>query len=203
MSWVQILNADYAWKWSIFPHFATPLYYAATFGLSGTVDSIIKTGVDLDAPGSRYGGTALHGAAYRQHPLAVKILLNAGADPNKADFNKVTPLHTAATLQNLEIVDMLLKHGAQIDALDNANESPLDWAQKSGHTKAHQMLLGITSNLDPNSNTPTSQTGIWRESNETIPYFPDFYAKRSGLEGSIILTVEIDGNDNTLTQLGT
>ena len=85
----QVLNADYNVKWDVYPRHATSLYYAASFGLAEIVEALIGTGAELNAPGSRFGGTALHAAALREHIPVMKLLLEAGSDPGRADFNHV------------------------------------------------------------------------------------------------------------------
>jgi hypothetical protein len=169
MTWVQILNADYTFKWNVYPRHATSLYYAATFGLAEAVQSLIQLGVDLDAVGSRFGGTALHGAVYRLHLPVVEILLKTGADATKADFNKVTPLHTASTLHSTEIIDALLRYGARINAVDEAGETPLEWARKSGQVEAQNLLLGLPVNSSPEI-CPQVDSSVWKASRATMAF---------------------------------
>jgi ankyrin repeat protein len=158
--------------------------------LTQVAHSLLETGVDIDAPGSRFGGTALHGAAYRQHLPVVELLLDAGAVVTKADFNKITPLHTAATLDDVDIISALLNHGAKTDALDEAGETPLDWAKKSGQIEAESLMLGLPTHSEPEIYRKLDDV-VWRESKATIPYFPNIYEQRSGLEASTIIKVEI------------
>jgi ankyrin repeat protein len=65
------------------------------------VERLIKIGVNLNAAGSRFGGSALDAAIIRHHMGVVKLLLDAGADPSQADFNRATPLHTAVVVERL------------------------------------------------------------------------------------------------------
>jgi hypothetical protein len=157
MSWVQVLNADYSFKWDIYPRHATSLYYAASFGLSETVETLINSGADLNAPGSRFGGTALHGAVLRYHIPVMKLLLEAGADPSRADFNGVTPLHTAVAYGNVEVISMLLKFGASKDALDGVGETPYDWAETAGWSESRNLLLGLTAKTGGNARETSQQ----------------------------------------------
>src|SRR5205823_3020122 len=120
----------------------TSLYYAASFGLAEIVEALINTGAELNAPGSRFGGTALHAAALREHIPVMKLLLEAGADPGRGDFNHVTPLHTAAMYGNPEVVSMLLQFGAPKDAADGVGETPYDLAVQTGQVESQNLLLG-------------------------------------------------------------
>ena len=125
MSWVQILNAlpglgkDATTAWASYPTAATPLYYASSFGLSRAVAALIATGVDLDAAASRFGGTALHGAVVRHHLPVIELLLAAGADATKSDFNSMAPLHTAVWHGEDKIASLLMKHGAIWSGVDD------------------------------------------------------------------------------------
>jgi hypothetical protein len=70
---------------------ARPLYYAASYGLTETVRSLVKAGVKLDECAGRYRGTALHAAVWRKQPAILDILLDAGADPTIKDYNGASP----------------------------------------------------------------------------------------------------------------
>jgi hypothetical protein len=97
---------------------------------------------DLDNPGSRFGGTALHGATLREHTAVMRLLLEAGANPSHADFNQVAPLHTAARIGNAEVLSLLLEFGAAKDTPDSLGETPCDWAVQSGKEASLRLLLG-------------------------------------------------------------
>lgn len=143
MSWVQVINAQPISHWDFYPRYATPLYYAASFGLTAMVERLIKSGVDLDAPGSRFGGTALHAAIIRHHADVIKLLLEAGANPSKADSNRATPLHTAAAYGKVDAAAKLLEFGASKDAVDDDGETPYDWATWAGQIECQHLLLGL------------------------------------------------------------
>ena len=68
----------------------TSLYYAASYGLYHTVQSLISCGVDLNVRAGRFGGTAYHAACWRQHPEIVRLLLDAGIDTEIRDANGMT-----------------------------------------------------------------------------------------------------------------
>ncbi|CAM1511169.1 Fc.00g086820.m01.CDS01 [Cosmosporella sp. VM-42] len=83
-SWVQILlETD-----SLEPIRRTqPLYYAASFNMLSVLKILLqpKLGVDLDRSGGRFGSTALFVAIWRGNVEAAKLLIEAGADPEKLD----------------------------------------------------------------------------------------------------------------------
>lgn len=145
MSWVQILNSSWIFKANEFPRHATSLYYASSFGLNDVVEELLRKGADVNSPGSRFGGTALHGATLREHTAIMKMLLEAGANPSQADFNTVAPLHTAARIGNAEVISLLLESGAAKDAQDTLGQTPCDWALQSGKEASRALLLGMES----------------------------------------------------------
>ncbi|RYP61232.1 hypothetical protein DL770_009837 [Monosporascus sp. CRB-9-2] len=186
----HVINADNPFSWDFYPRHATNLYYAATFGLADMVKALIDSNTPLDSPGSRYGGTALHGAVYRLHRPVVELLLKAGADINRPDFLGVSPLHTAATLGSLDLIKLMLRYSADATALDGMGESPIDWAEKSGQLNISECLQGSAAIDETAAENPESDT-FWRASKKTIPYFPDFHCRRSGVECSLVLKVQI------------
>lgn len=159
MSWVQILNARHG-TYDFYPNPTTTLYYASTFGLTEAVEAlllnpeVVKT--SLNAPGSRFGGTALHGAVLREKLPEMKLLLRAGADPNQADWNLISPLHTAAGYGNAEVIQMLLEHGASRDARDFENKTPLDHAIR-GANPVSISLLSVASDSQSHPHDPHQQ----------------------------------------------
>lgn len=63
---------------------------------------------------------AIHQAVANGNIADVKVLLNAGVDPNLRTTiqGEFTPLHIAAKLSRRAIVALLLDHGAEIDICD-------------------------------------------------------------------------------------
>lgn len=144
MSWIQVLNAgssSNSSNWSSYPKHATPLYYAASFGLLHVTQKLIDQDVDLNAPGSRYGGTPLHGAVCRNQIPIIRALLEAGAEVGKSDWDEVTPLHTAAAEGYVECVKLLLEFGADKNALDRGGEKPVDWAMNAEQKECRDLLV--------------------------------------------------------------
>jgi ankyrin repeat protein len=172
MSWVQAINADDSSQWYFYPHHATPLYYSASFGLTEMVRGLIEIGVNLNSPGSRFGGTALHAAVIRHHTDVVKLLLEAGADSNQGDNNRATPLHTAAGHGKEDLVGLLLEYGADKEAMDEIGETAYDWAVWAGHVGCQHLLLGVVMETEEIAKAAHKQkSNVWLDWERSSPNF--------------------------------
>ena len=56
--------------------------------------------------------------------VAIRLLLDGGADPNSTDEDKDTPLHYACSSGNEEIIRLLLSKGADPTASDGLGRTP-------------------------------------------------------------------------------
>lgn len=188
LSWVQVLNARRIDQWDEWPRQATALYYASSFGLHSIVQALIQSGSVINAPASRFGGTALHGATLREHVNVMKVLLDAGADPDKPDFNLIAPLHTAVFWGNKEVVSILLRHGASPSLKGAHDESPLDWAGNDSRIK--QMLLDSKDQSAPEDPT-------WTTAAELRQHFQGSRPGMSSFEALDIMSFQLGGESRT------
>jgi uncharacterized protein len=62
---------------------------------------------------------------------AVKLLLDKGADVNRADLAGVTVLHVAAREGELDLIKLLVDRGAKLDRKDEYDKTPLDWTAET------------------------------------------------------------------------
>ena len=94
---------------------------------------LIERGAEVDAFGRGWmTGTALHSAASRLQSDVVRILLEAGANPDVRQSAGWTPLHAAAMNGDLASTEALLGAGADPAAENDEGRSVADLASESG-----------------------------------------------------------------------
>jgi uncharacterized protein len=111
----------------------TALHFAAFFGRYEAAALLIERGAEVDAFGRGWmTGTAMHSAVSRLQSDVVRILLEAGANPNVRQSAGWTPLHAAAMNGDLASVELLLASGAEPTATNDEGRSVIDLAEESG-----------------------------------------------------------------------
>jgi uncharacterized protein len=111
----------------------TALHFAAFFGRFEAAALLIGRGAEVDAFGRGWmTGTAMHSAVSRLQSDVVRILLEAGANPNVRQSAGWTPLHAAAMNGDLTSVELLLASGAEPTATNDEGRSVIDLATESG-----------------------------------------------------------------------
>ncbi len=91
------------------------------------VEQLIEAKADVNKARTD-GETALHRAADKGYPGAVRMLLAAGADTTKRDTYKRTPLHNAVINNHLNTAYLLLGARASKQAFDEEDKRPTDYA---------------------------------------------------------------------------
>ena len=129
---------------------------AAYFGHWRLCEFLVENGADVNHPDPTSGETPLHAALCTPNrpafELVVKVLLAAGADPNRPTKPGIptgafmrdcrtkgeTPLHRAAAFASEQVLDLLLGACANREARDMNGDTPLSWA--SWHTRPDSVL---------------------------------------------------------------
>ncbi|MES2525348.1 MAG: ankyrin repeat domain-containing protein [Gemmatimonadota bacterium] len=129
---------------------------AAYFGHWRLCEFLIEQGADVNRPNRLSGETPLHAALCKPnrpaYELVVRVLLAAGADPNRRTMPDAetggfmrdcrtrgeTPLHRAAAFGSESTIQLLLDAGADRTLRDTHGDSPLGWA--SWHTRPDNIL---------------------------------------------------------------
>jgi uncharacterized protein len=111
----------------------TALHFAAFFGRYEAAALLVQRGAEVDAFGRGWmTGTPLHSAVSRLQSDVVRILIDAGANPNVRQSAGWTPLHAAAANGDIASVDLLLDAGADPTATNDEGRSVSDLASESG-----------------------------------------------------------------------
>ncbi|CAI5462190.1 unnamed protein product [Closterium sp. Yama58-4] len=116
---------------------------AAKAGDAAAVKQLLAGGgVDINLPSpERSGWTALHLAAFYEHPEVVQVLLAAGADTEARNNTGNTPLQFACLKGNLDVARMLLDAGADLYATSDDKGNALEYAQEWGTEEMVDFLL--------------------------------------------------------------
>lgn len=140
------------------------LLTALAFGYLATAEVLARCGAPLDnlaavaglgrvedtarllpAADSHSRHIALALAAQHGHAPVVRLLLDAGENPNRYNpdgyHSHSTPLHQAVGSNHMDVVRLLVERGARLDIQDTVYRgTPLDWAVYGGRTAIAEYL---------------------------------------------------------------
>ena len=74
-------------------------------------------------------------------PDLIRLMLEKGADANRAAPTGRTPLMDAASKGDVEIVQLLLSHGADVATKSNEGATALREAKRKGHQDIADLLI--------------------------------------------------------------
>ena len=139
-----------------------PIFHQIVLGLS-SIDlekQLELSTADIDAVDDQ-GLTALCWAANTGNVLSIKLLLQNGADVNKAASNGCGPLHFAALTIHPGCIEPLIRYGAKVDAQDLWGFTPLHTSTMSRDDLQHVVsLLDAKADIDLPDNHGT--TALYR-----------------------------------------
>ena len=117
-----------------------PLTEAATHGNKEMVDILLRLYHESNHSQNEIS-SALISAVKVAAKDVVAALLDAGADPNFVDVNRITPLTQAILNKDKEIAKMLIQAGADVHPLDAVPFSPVHFAIASGQVHLVEFLI--------------------------------------------------------------
>lgn len=141
----------------------TPLHLAALGGHRSVITLLLGHGAAVDAENNR-GLTPLLLLLQHQGPTdeeSIRLFLEHGANPRKADRFQNSPLHWAATGQSSNIVTRLLDAGASPSEQNRQGLTALDIAVASGNDKVAKILEdhgAVAQNYHTKSTAPAEFT---------------------------------------------
>jgi len=94
------------------------------------------------------GRTPLFVATQKGQLEVVRLLLDAGANVDKADSDGWTPLQIASQKGHLDIVRVLVEEGADKDKVDSWGRTPLSVASQNGHLEIVRLLVDAGADKD-------------------------------------------------------
>ena len=144
----------------------SPLMTALAFGYQSAAEALVSRGARVDdaaaaaglgrldrvrellpAAGAENRHRALALSAQHGHLEIVRLLLDAGEDPNrynpKGNHGHSTPLHQAVCAGHEAVVRLLVERGARLDMRDTIYQgTPLGWAEYCGQPEIAAYLRG-------------------------------------------------------------
>ncbi|KAJ9659313.1 hypothetical protein H2198_003189 [Neophaeococcomyces mojaviensis] len=130
MTLTYFINKQASWN---VPYNQTPLHLAVYFNIPWLAQMYISDNTNSVHATADVNDTPLIWASEMGSTECVKILLDAGADPNEFEGDGWSALHWAARKGHLGVTKLLLEHGASLDQQDRIGHTPLEWAIDREH----------------------------------------------------------------------
>ena len=125
----------------------TPLMMASVSAPSAFFETLIALGADVNAQRTDDKMTPLYLASSWNHYVAVRLLLEHGADANIPNVKGYSPLHVAASNGFFNVVRLLLDYGADVNIPDIDGYTPFHYAASQG-CNLIELLIEKVSNVN-------------------------------------------------------
>ncbi len=116
------------------------LIEAVTAGSKDVVALLLERGARVNTTPIRANQTALEAAVRINRMDIAQLLIDAGADVDKAGTDNETPLMIAAKLGHTNMVQLLIDAGAYLNDTDNTGRTPLMLAVERRHRSTVEVL---------------------------------------------------------------
>ncbi|KAL9010697.1 MAG: hypothetical protein Q9173_004396 [Seirophora scorigena] len=137
--WLQVYESSKAIHHSHMSDFK-PLYFAASFGLPGTLESLLEDEADMDiSTWAETDGDPVKEAVTQGHADVVKILIEHYEISDKAKLANY--LYIASSKGHHDIARLLLDKGVDVDAVGGKQGTALQVSALEGHKEVVQLLL--------------------------------------------------------------
>jgi hypothetical protein len=130
--------------------YQSPLLNAASYDDLDGVREYLAKGVNANT--QERGDTALHIAVSRNNIEMVRVLLDAGANPNIRDEGKNTALLMLNEECTVEMIKLLLDAGAKVNVKDEEGMRPLMIAAEFESSEVLQVLLNAGAKVNKRDN---------------------------------------------------
>ncbi len=123
----------------------TALHLAAAFGTPEAVALLLQNGAKVDSVSENpQRNQPLHAAlALGRNPETIRLLLEAGADPNARQTAGFTALFSAAAAERRDLAELLLAHGANPRLTSDFGHTAANFARQRGHQELAEWLEQI------------------------------------------------------------
>jgi ankyrin repeat protein len=124
----EVLNEPSTDGWTV-------LHLAAAFGTPLAVQTLIDRGASVNAVSTNpQRNQPLHAAlALGRDPESIRLLLQAGADPDARQAGGFTALFSAAAANRRDLAEILLDYGAHPGVANDFGQTAAGFARERGH----------------------------------------------------------------------
>jgi ankyrin repeat protein len=122
------------------------------------VKRLLQEGADPNFVGEN--STAIHTAAFHGADAILKVLIEAGANPNLKNRDGFAPIHWAASQGHIKTCEILIRNKADINAKTSAGGTALHVAASSGHSKICKILLAAGADINAADNMGSTPLSI-------------------------------------------
>ena len=115
----------------------TPLHLASAFGTPEAVRLLLENDAAVDAVSKNpQTNQPLHAAlALGRNPETIRLLLDAGANPNARQTAGFTAIFSAAAANRRDLVELLIAHGADPAIQNDFAQTAAGYARERGHNE--------------------------------------------------------------------